>query len=56
MKMGNPKSLLTTNPYLKDPATYSKVLIRNVVSSSAIEGIEVIYDSENECFVSSEKH
>lgn len=33
------KSLLETNPYLKDPAALNQALIRNIVSSSAIEGI-----------------
>jgi len=47
------KSLLETNPYLKDPATRDKALARNIVSSSAIEGIWVKRDTKNGCFVSS---
>jgi hypothetical protein len=33
------KSLLTTNPYLKDPAKRRAGLLKFVISSSAIEGI-----------------
>lgn len=33
------KSLLETNPYLKDPAQRKKLLRRSLVSSFAIEGI-----------------
>jgi hypothetical protein len=49
------KSLLETNPYLKDPATREKALARNVVSSSAIEGIWVKRDAKSGCFVSNAK-
>jgi hypothetical protein len=31
------KSLIETNPHLKDPAKYRKALIANVASSSAVE-------------------
>ncbi len=31
------KSLIETNPHLKDPAKYRKALIANVASSTAIE-------------------
>ncbi len=33
------KSLKETNPYLKDPKKYESALIKNVVTSSAVEGI-----------------
>jgi len=33
------KSLIETNPYLKDPVKCEAALIRFVVSSSAIEGV-----------------
>jgi len=33
------KSLLTTNPYLKDPAKRRAGLLKFVISSSVIEGI-----------------
>ncbi len=33
------KSLIATNPYLKDPAQRKKLLWRSLVSSFAIEGI-----------------
>ena len=35
------KSLKETNPYLKDPKQYEEALIKNVISSSAVEGIRV---------------
>lgn len=35
------KSLLETNPYLKDPEMRKKLLRRSAISSSAIEGIYV---------------
>lgn len=50
------KSLIETNPYLKDPATRDKALTRNVVSSSAIEGIWVKRDAKSGCFVSCPKN
>jgi hypothetical protein len=40
------KSLIETNPYLRDPAERKAGLIRFVVSSSAIEGIQVELDNE----------
>ena len=46
------KSLLETNPYLKDSAEREKALTRNVVSSSAIESIWVIRDATTGRFVS----
>lgn len=49
------KSLLETNPYLKDPAERDKALTRNVVSSSAIESIWVKRDAKSGCFVSQAK-
>lgn len=39
------KTLIVTNPYLKDPAVRQRTLTRNVESSSAIEGIRVKRDS-----------
>ena len=35
------KSLLETNPYLKDPVLRRKMLDRSIISSSAIEGIHI---------------
>jgi len=32
-----------TNPYLRDPAVREKMVIRSVVTSSAIEGIRVSF-------------
>ena len=49
------KSLLETNPYLKDGAKRTKALARNVESSSAIEGIRVKRDAASGCFVSQSK-
>lgn len=49
------KSLLETNPYLKDAATRNKALDRNVASSSAIEGIWVKRDAKSGRFVSQKK-
>lgn len=49
------KSLLETNPYLKDAATRNKALARNVASSSAIEGIVVTRDAKSGRFVSRKK-
>jgi hypothetical protein len=31
------KSLIETNPHLKDPAKYRKALVTNVASSTAVE-------------------
>jgi hypothetical protein len=39
------KSLLATNPHLKDAATRERSLARNIESSSAVEGIWVKRDS-----------
>jgi hypothetical protein len=49
------KSLLETNPYLKDHATRESTLARNVASSSAIEGIWVKRDAKSGCFVAKTK-
>lgn len=49
------KSLLEMNPYLKDPAARNMALARNVVTSSAIEGIRVKRDVKSGCFVSNIK-
>ena len=35
------KSLLETNPYLKDPEMRKKMLRRSIISSSTIEGIHI---------------
>jgi hypothetical protein len=35
------KSILSTNPYLKNPENGSKLLIRTVLSSSRVEGINI---------------
>lgn len=47
------KSLLNTNPYLKDAAIRERSLVRNVESSSAIEGILVKRDASSGRFISS---
>ena len=49
------KSLLDTNPHLKDPAARTKALARNVVTSSAVEGINVVRNASNGRFVSCAK-
>ena len=49
------KSLLETNPYLKDSAERNKALVRNVVSSSAIEGIRVTRCASTGQFVAQSK-
>ncbi|MEK6901340.1 MAG: hypothetical protein AABX37_03295 [Nanoarchaeota archaeon] len=33
------KSLIETNPYLKDPLLREELILRSVISSSAVEGI-----------------
>lgn len=38
------KSLLETNPYLKDPEQRKRLLRRSLVSSFAVEGIHVEFD------------
>jgi hypothetical protein len=50
------KSLLETNPYLKDPLQRDKALARNVITSSAIESICVTRDAKNGQFVALSKH
>ncbi|MBI3582820.1 MAG: hypothetical protein HY096_02580 [Nitrospinae bacterium] len=35
------KPLIETNPYLKDPKKYESSLIKNVITSSAVEGIRI---------------
>lgn len=49
------KSLLETNPFLKDPVTRNKSLARNVVTSSAVEGIRVTRESASGRFVTCNK-
>lgn len=41
------KSLLKTNPYLKDAAKRTLALTRNIETSSAIEGILVMRDAKS---------
>lgn len=48
-------SLLETNHHLKNPVARTKALERNVMSSSAIEGIRVIRDAKSGRFISQEK-
>jgi hypothetical protein len=50
------KSLLETNPYLKDPSKRTEALARNIESSSAIEGIHVKWDKKTGRFVSVPKN
>jgi hypothetical protein len=49
------KSLLETNPYLKDAAKRTRALTRNIETSSAIEGILVKRDAKSGQFVSLKK-
>ena len=49
------KTLIETNPHLKDPAKRTQALARNVVSSSAIEGIRVARNANSGRFVSTDK-
>ena len=49
------KSLLETNPYLKDPVQRDKTLARNVVTSSAIESICVTRDTKSGQFIAQSK-
>ena len=49
------KSLLETNPYLKDASKRTKALARNVETSSAIEGIRVKRDAVTGRFISQSK-
>lgn len=49
------RSLLETNPYLKDPAKRSEALARNIESSSAIEGIRIKRDPVTGRFLSMSK-
>jgi len=46
------KSLLLTNPYLKDPTVRERSMTRNVESSSAVEGIWVKRNASTGKFVS----
>ncbi|WP_035055560.1 hypothetical protein [Desulfuromonas sp. TF] len=45
------KSLLNTNPYLKDASQRERALALNIESSSAIEGIQVKRDAASGRFV-----
>jgi hypothetical protein len=46
------KSLLETNPHLKDASKREKALARNIETSSAVEGIWVKRDAVSGHFVS----
>lgn len=37
----NKQTLIQTNPYLRDPVKRREMFIRNVITSSAIEGIKL---------------
>lgn len=37
------KKLSETNPYLRDPAVRERMVIKSVITSSAIEGIRVSF-------------
>lgn len=45
------KSLLETNPYLKNPKKREEAMARNIETSSAIEGILVKRNAKTGCFV-----
>jgi hypothetical protein len=45
------KTLLATNPHLKDAASRERTLARNIESSSAIEGIRVKRDAASGRFL-----
>ena len=49
------KSLLESNPYLKDVAKRTNALARNIETSSAIEGIWVKRDQKSGQFISQKK-
>jgi hypothetical protein len=49
------KSLLESNPYLKDAAKRTVALTRNIETSSAIEGIFVKRDAKSGQFISLKK-
>ena len=46
------KTLLETNPYLKDAKVRERTMARNIESSSAVEGIWIKRDSATGRFVS----
>jgi hypothetical protein len=46
------KSLLETNPHLKDPAKRAIAQTRNIETSSAVEGIWVKRDAKSGQFIS----
>jgi hypothetical protein len=48
------KSLLKTNPYLKDGKKREEAMARNIETSSAIEGIWVKRDPKAGCFIHSD--
>jgi hypothetical protein len=47
------KTLLNTNPFLKDAAIRERSLARNIESSSAVEGIWVKRDAASGRFIAS---
>ncbi len=38
------KSLIETNPYLKNSATRAKLIVRSVVTSCGVEGVKVDFN------------
>jgi hypothetical protein len=42
--MAMSKKLCSANPYLRDPAIRKDMVIRSVITSSAIEGIRAVFD------------
>jgi Fic family protein len=46
------KSLIQTNPYLKNPADREQAMVLNITSSSAIEGIQMVRDTKSGLFIS----
>jgi hypothetical protein len=46
------KTLLETNPHLQDASKREKALVRNIETSSAVEGIRVKRDAASGRFVS----
>lgn len=47
------KTLLCTNPYLKNASSRKRAMARNIESSSAIEGIQVKRDTATGRFIPS---
>lgn len=49
------KTLAQSNIYLRDTKQRLQAMARNIESSSAIEGIKLMRDTKNGCFVSNNK-